>query len=110
MPFTRRRVLTAGFSRGRKIPELGEATAAYRHELAGRINDLYLKQIFEYGFFHADPHPGNIAAIIIGSSIIMQIHIGPSVNGVPLLGVGGYIIALVLGLWLIWSILRSGRL
>lgn len=51
-----------------------------------------------------------IAAIIIGSSIIMQLHIGPSVNGVPLLGAAGYIIALVLGLWLVWSIFRSGRL
>ena len=51
-----------------------------------------------------------IAAIIIGSSIIMQLHIGPSVNGGPLLGAAGYIIALVLGLWLVWSIFRSGRL
>jgi len=51
-----------------------------------------------------------IAAIIVGSSIIMQIHIGPSVSGVPLLGVSGYIIAIVLGLWLLWSIVRSGRL
>lgn len=51
-----------------------------------------------------------IAAIIIGSSIIMQLHIGPSVSGVPLLGAAGYIIALVLGLWLVWSIFRSGRL
>lgn len=51
-----------------------------------------------------------IAAIIIGSSIIMQLHIGPSISGVPLLGAAGYIIALVLGLWLVWSIFRSGRL
>ena len=51
-----------------------------------------------------------IAAIIIGSSIIMQLHIGPSVSGVPLLGAAGYIIALALGLWLVWSIFRSGRL
>ena len=35
-----------------------------------------------------------IAAIIIGSSIIMQLHIGPSVSGVPLLGAAGYIMRL----------------
>ncbi|TWP28712.1 AarF/ABC1/UbiB kinase family protein [Apibacter muscae] len=29
-------------------------------ELAIRGIDLYLKQIIEYGFFHADPHSGNI--------------------------------------------------
>ncbi len=51
-----------------------------------------------------------IAAIIIGSSIIMQLHIGPSISGVPLLGAAGYIIALILGFWLVWSIFRSGRL
>lgn len=51
-----------------------------------------------------------IAAIIVGSSIIMQIHIGPSYDGIPLLGMAGYIVALVLGLRLVWSIYRSGRL
>ncbi|MFH1127702.1 MAG: AarF/ABC1/UbiB kinase family protein [archaeon] len=28
--------------------------------LAKRINDIYMKMILEYGFFHADPHPGNV--------------------------------------------------
>ncbi len=51
-----------------------------------------------------------IAAIIVGSSIIMQIHIGPSYDGIPLLGMAGYIVAVVLGLRLVWSIYRSGRL
>ncbi len=51
-----------------------------------------------------------IAAIIVGSSIIMQIHIGPSYDGIPLIGFTGYIIALMLGLWLLWSIFKSGEL
>jgi ubiquinone biosynthesis protein len=29
-------------------------------KIAERGMDIYLKQIFEFGFFHADPHPGNI--------------------------------------------------
>jgi len=29
-------------------------------EVADRLLDVYLKQIFEDGFFHADPHPGNL--------------------------------------------------
>ncbi|MCC7202592.1 MAG: AarF/ABC1/UbiB kinase family protein [Nitrospirae bacterium] len=51
-----------------------------------------------------------IAAIIVGSSIIMQTQIGPLFLGFPLLGAVGYIVAGVLGLWLVWAIIRSGRL
>ena len=29
-------------------------------KVASRLIDIYLKQIFEDGFFHADPHPGNL--------------------------------------------------
>jgi len=60
MEFTQKRVLTTAFSRGRKISEFTTAQAAYRHELATRVNEVFLKQIYEDGFFHADPHPGNI--------------------------------------------------
>jgi predicted unusual protein kinase regulating ubiquinone biosynthesis (AarF/ABC1/UbiB family) len=31
-----------------------------RAEVADRLLDTYLQQIFEDGFFHADPHPGNL--------------------------------------------------
>lgn len=31
-----------------------------RAEVASSLLDTYLKQIFEDGFFHADPHPGNL--------------------------------------------------
>jgi predicted unusual protein kinase regulating ubiquinone biosynthesis (AarF/ABC1/UbiB family) len=31
-----------------------------RKEVAKRLMDTYLSQIFEHRFFHADPHPGNL--------------------------------------------------
>lgn len=51
-----------------------------------------------------------IAALIIGSSLIMQTEKGPLLFGFPALGFIGYSIAGLLGLWLAIAILRSGRL
>lgn len=51
-----------------------------------------------------------IAALIIGSSLIMQTNKGPMLFGFPILGFLGYSIAGFLGLWLAIAILRSGRL
>jgi ubiquinone biosynthesis protein len=51
-----------------------------------------------------------IAALIVGSSLIMQTEKGPFLLGFPVLGFLGYSIAGVLGLWLAIAILRSGRL
>lgn len=51
-----------------------------------------------------------ISAIVVGSSVIMLSGKGPLLFGFPMLGVIGYIVALILGLWLALSILRSGRL
>ncbi|MEZ4598526.1 MAG: AarF/UbiB family protein [Syntrophotaleaceae bacterium] len=51
-----------------------------------------------------------IAALIVGSSIVMQTDKGPLLFGFPALGLLGYSIAAVLGLWLAIGILRSGRL
>jgi predicted unusual protein kinase regulating ubiquinone biosynthesis (AarF/ABC1/UbiB family) len=59
---TSRRVLTLEDVRGIKINDYDEITASgiNRDEVASRLLNTYLKQIFEDGFFHADPHPGNL--------------------------------------------------
>jgi len=46
-------------------------------------------------------------AIIMGSSMIITTGIGPFIFGLPALGVIGYLLSVVLGLWLVVTILRS---
>jgi len=50
------------------------------------------------------------AATIIASSIIIHSGFGPTIFGFSGLGVIGYVIAAVLGFWLLIGILRSGHL
>ncbi|HET7009986.1 MAG TPA: AarF/UbiB family protein [Anaerolineales bacterium] len=40
--------------------EVFEARGVSRKEVAARLFRTYMHQIFEVGFFHADPHPGNL--------------------------------------------------
>jgi len=51
-----------------------------------------------------------IAALIVGSSLVMQIEAGPRLFGLPLFGLLGFGFAAILGFWLVIAILRSGRL
>ncbi|HSK08062.1 MAG TPA: AarF/UbiB family protein [Vicinamibacterales bacterium] len=51
-----------------------------------------------------------IAALIIGSSLIVQGGTGPLLLGLPAFGLVGFLAAGILGLWLAVGILRSGRL
>ncbi|HJW13906.1 MAG TPA: AarF/UbiB family protein [Thermoanaerobaculia bacterium] len=60
--YTTSRVLTMEYVRGRKVTALSPVV---RIELEGRdlaeeLFRAYLKQILIDGFFHADPHPGNV--------------------------------------------------
>lgn len=65
LDFTTRRVLTLDRVTG--IPfnrlDLIDAAGFDRAVLAERGVRAYLKQVFEFGIFHADPHPGNIFAV-----------------------------------------------
>lgn len=55
-------VLTLERVGGVKITDLAQldATGINRHTLAENATRLVLRMIFEFGFFHADPHPGNL--------------------------------------------------
>jgi ubiquinone biosynthesis protein len=55
------RVITLERMRGVKISDVEglRSQATGTKPLAERIFRMYLKMIFEDGFFHADPHPGN---------------------------------------------------
>jgi predicted unusual protein kinase regulating ubiquinone biosynthesis (AarF/ABC1/UbiB family) len=59
---TTRRVLTLEDVSAIKLGDYDAITAAgiSRSRVAETLADTYLQQIFEDGFFHADPHPGNL--------------------------------------------------
>jgi ubiquinone biosynthesis protein len=50
-----------------------------------------------------------IGSMIIGSSMIITTGVGPLLFGFPLLGVLGYSVSGILGLWLVFNILRSRK-
>jgi predicted unusual protein kinase regulating ubiquinone biosynthesis (AarF/ABC1/UbiB family) len=60
--YTTKKVLTLEDVFAIKITDYQAITDADidRAEVAERLLDTYLKQIFEDHFFHADPHPGNL--------------------------------------------------
>lgn len=60
--YTTRRVLVMEFMEGIKITDVQALGAAGidPQRVAQTLVDLYCSQVLRYGFFHADPHPGNI--------------------------------------------------
>ena len=60
--YTTSRVLTTELIEGIKISKIDSILEAGLDQkiIADRLVGLVLKQAFEHGFFHADPHPGNL--------------------------------------------------
>ena len=84
--YVTQRVLTMEFVHGRKVTALGPLA---RMELDGaplaeELCEAYLHQILVDGFFHADPHPGNIFLTDDGRLAFLDLgmvaHIGPSMQ------------------------------
>ncbi|MDP2211025.1 MAG: AarF/ABC1/UbiB kinase family protein [Candidatus Aquicultor sp.] len=50
-----------------------------------------------------------VSAIVLGSGLVISADVGPKVFGFPALGLLGFILASILGLYLVYQILRSRR-
>lgn len=48
-------------------------------------------------------------AILVGSALIMQFDVGPKLWGYPLFATLGFVTAMAVGFWLIWSIMAHDR-
>ena len=70
------RVLTAEFISGIKISHVEQFESGnYDKKLiTKRGADICLSQIFDHGFFHADPHPGNI--FVLPNNVICLLDFG----------------------------------
>jgi ubiquinone biosynthesis protein len=78
-PFTElctARVLTMELIEGVKLDDPQRLIAAGfdLEEVARRGAEIYLEMIFEHGFFHADPHPGNI--VLLPGNVIGLLDFG----------------------------------
>ena len=73
---TTEKVMVIEYAEGCKITDIKQLKdwKINPDKLAERGMHIYLSQIFEHGFFHADPHPGNI--IIKKSGVICLIDFG----------------------------------
>jgi ubiquinone biosynthesis protein len=65
---TTKKILAMEFVQGTKVSNYAklESKGHDRKEIANKLAVSYIKQVFEYGFFHADLHPGNILVMANG--------------------------------------------
>ena len=73
---TTEHVLTMELVDGIKVSEIDrlEEAGLDRKTITVRGANFYLKQVFDLGFFHADPHPGNI--FILPDNVICLLDFG----------------------------------
>lgn len=69
-----KRILTTRFQEGTKINNIQQLDKwnIDRNELAERLILTYCKMILEHGFYHADPHPGNLLVTQSGDIVLLD--------------------------------------
>jgi len=57
--YSTKNILVLEFIEGKKINQI-QLTTSEKQDIARLITDAYYKMVFYDGFYHADPHPGNL--------------------------------------------------
>jgi ubiquinone biosynthesis protein len=80
--YSTRRVITMEYISGIKINQVQKlrASGINLHELAKKGLFLYFEQIFKHGFFHADPHPGNVLIMPDGKICLIDFGMMGTLN------------------------------
>jgi len=83
--YTTKRIMTQEYMEGTRILDLDkiEAMGLDPKTISINISNAYLKMIFEDGFYHADPHPGNL--LVSKDGIIIFLDFGMAGHVDPLL-------------------------
>ena len=70
--FSTKRCIWYEYVKGVPIDDIEELSKVFdTRVLANRVYKMYLKQLFETGFFHADLHPGNIVIEADTGNVVM---------------------------------------
>jgi ubiquinone biosynthesis protein len=87
-----------------RMVKAGETRIQFEHRgidlLASKLDQAVNRMVFAIV----------LAALVIGSSVVIHSGMPPYLYGVPLIGVSGFIIAGLLALWLLFSMLRNKKL
>ncbi len=70
------RVLTMEYVDGIKVSDIDklEKAGLDLKKITARGADFVMKQVFEFGFFHADPHPGNV--FVLPNNVVCVLDFG----------------------------------
>ncbi len=72
--FSTKRVLVSGFCEGVKISDTKQLDEwkLDKRSIANRLIEAYCQMVFQDGFYHADPHPGNILIQENGTIVLLD--------------------------------------
>jgi ubiquinone biosynthesis protein len=77
-----RRVFMLDLVEGRPLKHvMEEASVEEGHRIAHQIMEATYQQVFEHGFFHGDPHPGNLFVSPDGKLVFLDFGIAGTLSG-----------------------------
>jgi len=79
--FTTRRVLVLELLKGRPLSALDPADQETVGPMMDKLIDATYLQVFEYGFFHGDPHPGNLMLLEDGRLAYLDFGVTGTLTG-----------------------------